>query len=132
MNPRYRNIAIGLALLAVVGGFLVFRDGSSETYSGNDDASAKLKDNEIQVTGVIACLPYNAGVSATDCVKSIRGDDGKVYALNTIKINGAERNYAEGQKVLAIGVYEPANTSVDDASVFKYDGVLVVRSLKKI
>src|SRR3989344_189298 len=126
MNSRYKTILIALLalMLSGAGGFLL-RDGGDSDEIENDDSSAvTVEKDEIEVKGIIACLPYNITIAGQECVKGVKGDDGKMYALNTVT------PFAEGTKVTAIGVFQPANTSVDDSSSFKYDGVLVVRSLK--
>ena len=127
MNSRYKLILIIVLALALIGaGVFLFRDDSdSEGDSNNDGSSAVTVDEgETEVKGVIACLPYSITIAGQECVKGVKGDDGKMYALNTVT------PLTEGTKVTAIGVFQPANTSVDDSSSFKYDGVLVVRSLK--
>lgn len=130
MNPRYRNIFIAIIAIALLlGAWLVLRDDTSETFS--DDNSVELQDNEIEVTGTISCLPSAVEIPEEDCIKSVRGDDGKIYALNTIEVNSLERTMPEGTKVRAIGIFEPANTSIDESSGFTYDGVLVVRILQR-
>ena len=118
-----------IALLLIGGVWLIKGSGGGYQETG---FSEEARSGEIKVTGNISCLPYSAGVSNKDCVKALRGDDGKMYSLNTIDVGDIETSYSEGQKVEAIGVYQPANTSVDDSSVFQYDGVLVLRKLKKI
>ncbi|MDO8742470.1 MAG: hypothetical protein Q7J45_02940 [bacterium] len=121
------KIFIGLLILAVIGGgvFLFTQDRTEEdSGTGNKEEIADVRSGEIKVVGTIACLPYNLTIAGQECVKGLKGDDGKVYALNTAT------PFAEGAKVTAIGVFQPANTTVDDSSVFRYDGVLVARSLK--
>lgn len=133
MNKWYQNkVFLGLILVAVVGSFFLF--GGKEDSRDRDNADnneAEVGENEISVAGVIACLPYRSATAGQGCVKGVKGDDGKMYALNSISVNGLENAMNEGQKVTAIGEFEPADTSVDDSSVFVYDGVLVLSSLKK-
>lgn len=132
MYPKNKIIALVLLVLILVGGFLLFRGGDSEDRESNEPAkSAELRGGEIKVSGTISCLPYKSTGGDQTCVKALKGDDGKVYALNTINSKGSEANMEQGTKVTAVGVFEAANTSVDDSSVFSYDGVLVVRLLEK-
>lgn len=110
----------------------MFRGGDSVSESTDNESDAvEAREGEISVTGVISCLTYRSATPGQSCVKALKGDDGKMYALNSAAVNGIEIAMPEGTKVSAIGVFEPANTSVDDSSVFRYDGVLVLSSLKK-
>jgi hypothetical protein len=128
----YQNKGVwALILVLVVGSFFLFGGPDNNGGSEQEDDEVELREGEISVNGVIECLPYKAATAGQGCVKAVRGDDGKVYALNSIKVNSVENSMNEGQKVTAIGEFEPADTSVDDASVFVYDGVLVLSSLKK-
>lgn len=130
MNQWYKNKAILAAILVlVVGGFFLF-GGSDDNGRNGGNEETELREGEISVSGTIECLPYKAATPGQGCVKGVRGDDGKMYALNSIKVNAIENTMNEGQKVTAIGVFEPADTSVDDSSVFRYDGVLVLSSLR--
>ncbi len=115
-------------LLLVVVGYFLFRNGHHHASSSLQESS-EVRSGEIEVKGVIACLPYRIATRGQECVKSIKGDDGKNYALNSTDVKGVESTMAEGTKVVGIGTFEEANTSVDDSSVFRYDGVLVLRSL---
>lgn len=125
------RIFIALILLAalIIGGFLLSKDKPSDSSRDKDNDIAETKGDEVTVSGIIACLPYRINISGQECVKSIKGDDGKVYALNSPK--GLENAMNDGTKVTAIGVFQPADTSVDDSSAFVYDGVLVVRTLQR-
>ena len=134
MNSRYKTILIALLALLLIGvGVFLFKGGSdSDESSNNDDSSAvTVEKGETEVTGTIACLPYRITIVGQECVKGVKGDDGKMYALNSISVNAIENTMSEGMKVVAIGVFQPANREVDDSSVFKYDGVLVIRILEK-
>ena len=134
-NTWYRSKAFLIVVLiaVVVGGYLIFRgNGSDDTSVPKIDiASEELKTGEIEVNGKIACLPYSSNIADESCVKGVKGDDGKMYALDSIAVKYAETDMKEGTKVVAIGTFEPANTSVNDSSVFVYDGVLVVRVLQR-
>ena len=135
MKLWYKNpiFLIILALILIGGGMLLFRDGgeNSGDTDNNDNTSTTVREGEVEVMGEIACLPYSVNVAGQECVKGVKGDDGKMYALNSISVNALENTMSEGTKVTAIGVYQPANVSVSDSSSFEYDGVLVLRSLKK-
>lgn len=129
---KNRIFLVVLVLALLVGGFFAFRGNNSEEYVDDEPStSLKAEAGEIEVLGVISCLPYSRGSSDADCVKALKGDDGKTYALNSVKVDGIERTMPEGTEVLAIGVFEPANTTIDESSAFSYDGVLVVRILKR-
>lgn len=133
MNQWYQNKGLwALVLVLVIGGFFLFGNSNDRNSGGgSDNGETELREGEISVSGVIACLPYKSATPGQGCVKAVKGDDGKMYALNSIKVNGIENTMNEGQKVTAIGEFEPADTSVDDASVFRYDGVLVLSSLRR-
>ncbi|MEK7175766.1 MAG: hypothetical protein AAB695_00055 [Patescibacteria group bacterium] len=124
-----KGIIISLIVLValVAGGVFLFKDSPKENKI--EEEITETKGDEITVFGVIACLPYRITVAGQECVKSIKGDDGKVYALNSP--TGAENAMNEGAKVKAMGVFQPADTSLDDSSSFVYDGVLVVRILMR-
>lgn len=134
MNTWYKDKLILLVLLAlIVGGFLLFRSGSNNDSNSSTDEStnvSEVRSGEVEVKGAIACLPYRTVSAGQACVKAIKGDDGKVYALSSAEVRGVENTMSEGTKVTGIGTYQPANTSVDDGSAFNYDGVLVLRTLK--
>src|SRR3989344_4662183 len=106
MNPRYTKIIIGVVVLIIliIGGWTVARMPGDP--SSNDQDNSKVatepKAGEIKVEGTINCLPYHLNVAGRECVKGIKGDDGKVYALNSIKIGPVENGMAEGTKVTAI------------------------------
>jgi hypothetical protein len=132
MNQWYKNkIFLGVLLVLVVGGFFLFGRSDDNGRNSRDDDEVELRGNEISIKGTIECLPYKAATAGQGCVKGVRGEDGKMYALNSITLNGIENTINEGQKVTAVGEFEPADTSVDDSSVFTYDGVLVLSSLRK-
>lgn len=122
---------LGALLVLVVGGFFLFGRSDDNGSAGRDNDDVELREDEISVNGVIECLPYKAATAGQGCVKGIRGDDGKMYALNSITLNGVENTMSEGQKVTGVGEFEPADMSVDDSSVFRYDGVLILSSLRK-
>jgi hypothetical protein len=129
MTPWYKNrifIAVLILLALLIGGWAVTRFNGP---AGDNDTDTSLEEegDEITVSGTIACLPYRINVAGQQCVKGIKGDDGKVYALNSPR--GLESKMSEGTEVMAVGRFEPADISVDESSVFVYDGVLVVRSL---
>jgi hypothetical protein len=128
MTLWYKNrifIAVLVLLALLIGGWAVTRLNGPAT--DNSDTSLEEEGDEITVSGTIACLPYRINVAGQACVKSIKGDDGKVYALNSPR--GLESKMSEGTEVMAVGRFEPADISIDESSVFVYDGVLVVRSL---
>ncbi len=129
MNTWYKNkiILAVVVLVLVVVGYLLFK-GNSEVNSYAD--MTEVRSGEIKVEGVISCLPYRIATAGAECVKSLKGDDGKDYALSSADVKGVENTMSEGTKVTAVGVFEQADTSVDDSSVFRYDGVIVLRTLK--
>jgi hypothetical protein len=133
MNPWQQNKALWvLILLLVLGGYFLFRGGdASDREMPREDEEVEVGEDEISVNGTITCLTFRSATPEQDCVKALKGDDNKMYALNSTGVNGAELSMPEGTKVTAVGVFEPANTSVDDASVFRYDGVLILSSLKR-
>jgi hypothetical protein len=130
MNQWYKNKGLwALILVIAIGGFFLF--GGSDDSSDTANQNLNLGEGQIAVKGEIACLPYRSATPGQGCVKGIMGDDGKVYALNSIAVRNIENSMEEGTEVTAIGTFEPANTTVDDSSVFRYDGVLVVSSLQE-
>jgi hypothetical protein len=132
MNQWYKNKVLLIAILVlVVGGFFLFGGSDEESSDQENGNVVELREGEIEVKGVITCLPFRAATPGQGCVKAVKGDDNKMYALNSIEVKAIELTMNEGTKVTAIGTFEPADTSVDDSSVFLYDGVLVLRSLKK-
>lgn len=131
MKQWYDNkILWALLVILVVGGFFLF-NRSEVSDSAMTSEEVEVNEGEMSVTGVVACLPYRVATPGQDCVKALKGDDGKMYALNSTSLKAPELNMALGTKVRAVGVFEAANTSVDDSSVFRYDGVLILSSLKK-
>jgi hypothetical protein len=130
MDAWYKNrtAVVATALLLGVIGYFLFRNGHHNS-SSPKEAISDVRSGEIEVKGIIACLPYRVATRGQECVKSIKGDDGKNYALNSIDVKGVENTMKEGTKVVGVGTFEEANTSVDDSSVFRYDGVLVLSSL---
>ncbi|MDO8423981.1 MAG: hypothetical protein Q7S54_00015 [bacterium] len=125
-NSSKNSIFVALALLMalIFGGMFLFKDGPSDTPM---EEESEIEDGTITVSGAIACLPYRLNIAGQSCVKGIKGEDGKMYALNSPR--GLENAMSEGTKVTAVGIFEPADTSTDDSSSFIYDGVLVIRSL---
>lgn len=117
-----------IAVVLLVGGFWLFTRGGDENITPSPDVVAGALEGEIVVKGEIACLPYFVNVSGQACVKGVK-DGGKVYALNSIAVDGLEQDMEEGTKVTAIGVFEPA-VKDKEANVFDYDGVLTVRVLE--
>ncbi len=97
------------------------RRGDGEDRDDDESAEvAEVQSGEIKVEGNIACL-VNGG-TGENCVKGIKGNDGKTYALNTFT------DLKIGTKVTAYGKYEPAIQNAE-AGTFQYDGVLEVRTL---
>jgi hypothetical protein len=132
MNSRYRNpIIVGVLLLILVaGGIYLFKSRQNDYgFSQISDLKTEPKEGEVVVLGTIDCLPASSPIE--DCIKSIKGDDGKVYSMNTVKLNGIENTFKKGDKVRAVGVYQEANTGRDESAIFQYDGVLVIRLLQK-
>ena len=132
MNNSHKNklLLIVLAAILILGGIFLFRGGDSEEVEEISD-SPTVREGEVVVEGEITCLPYTRLVADSECVKAIEGEDGKIYALDSTEVRGAENALKEGTEVTAIGVFVPANTSVDESSVFSYDGVLTLRTLKR-
>lgn len=125
MNNWYKNrtvAALVLLLVLLLGGWLVMRGGDNDGEIKENESSevAEVKTGEIKVEGVIACLP-NSG-TGENCVKGVKGDDNKMYALNIFT------DLKIGAKVTAYGKYEPATKNAE-AGTFQYDGVLDVRTL---
>lgn len=134
MNQWYNNKTVWVVIvLLVIGGLFLFNSGNKENKESDTaiDEQGEVREGEILVMGSIACLPYRSGSTNDGCVKALKGDDGKMYALNSTAVRGLELSLPEGTKVSATGKFEVANTSVDDSSVFVYDGVLVLSSLKR-
>jgi hypothetical protein len=124
-NPWYRNrtwIAVAVLLILIVGGWMAFRGGNNGGDDRDDESSevAEARSGEIKIVGTIACLP-NSG-TGEDCVKGIKGDDNKMYALNSLT------QLKVGTKVTALGKFEPA-TSNAESGTFQYDGVLTARTI---
>ena len=126
-NKNKLFIALVVLAVLVAGGLFLFKGDSGDR--ATDENTSEVKGDEITVSGVISCLPYRISIAGQECVKGIKGDDGKIYSLNSPR--GLENTMNDGTKVTAVGVFQPADTSVDDSSVFVYDGVLVVRTLQR-
>lgn len=130
MNTWYKNkLIIAAAAILIVGGFFLFKSDSTSDEIAKD-LEGDVEQGEMIVKGEIACLPYRSATPGQGCVKGVKGDDGKFYALNSIAVRNIENSMEEGTEVTAIGVFEEADTTVNDSSVFRYDGVLVVRKLE--
>jgi len=127
-NKKLSIIAIAILVLGVAG--LLFLRNDSYEIEGPDALKVEPRGDEIEVAGTVACLPFRVNIPEEDCVKAIKGDDGKIYALDTINVRGIENLYPIGAEVIAIGTFEPANKSIDESSGFTYDGVLTVRSIQ--
>lgn len=129
----YKNklVIFLLVVVLVAGGLVLFKGNGEKTSSAGPETvvNSQPQSGEITVNGTISCLPYVISIEGESCVKALKGDDGKVYALNSLKVGGKESQMSEGTKVTAIGTFDKADTSVDDAKVFKYDGVLNLRVL---
>lgn len=117
-------------MVLIVSGYFLYRDNNKKAFSNKETDSTEVRSGEIEVKGVISCLPYRVAIAGQKCVKSIKGDDGKDYALESREVGAVENAMPEGTKVTGIGEFETADTSVNDSSVFRYDGVLILRTLK--
>lgn len=130
-NQWYKNKGFLLVLaLLLVGGFFLFKGEDSDA-DEEDNTVVEVQAGEVEIKGEIACLYYENATAGQGCVKALKGDDGKMYALNSLAVRGAENEMAVGTKVTAVGKLEKANTSVNDSSVFTYDALLVLSSIQK-
>jgi hypothetical protein len=131
MNRRGLIITV-LILVVLLGGLLYWkRHSTNATGPSSSLSSADLRPHEVLVKGTIECLPYKATSPSIDqeCVKGIRGSDGKIYALDSTLVNGREELMSVGTPVQAIGIYTPAAAGSEELGVWNYDGVLQVRIL---
>ncbi len=135
MKTWYKNkivIAVIVLGLLLIGWFTLPEKQETVVESGNNASSALEKtEGGVRVVGDIACLPYRNANKNDGCVKGIKDDEGRYYAINSFAIKGAENSIPLGTRVVAIGSYEPADTSNSESSIFSYSGVLVVTSLKR-
>ena len=132
MNWNKTKTLSVLAVIAVLlaGALLITRNNRSRVTEEEGNLIAEMKkEGEIEVKGEIACLPYRSGEKG-ECVKGLKGEDGKMYALNSVAVKGIEGTMDEGTDVTALGKFEPADTANTESNVFVYDGVLVARILK--
>jgi hypothetical protein len=131
----YKNkmVLAALALIVIVAGYAVFRgNGASNGGDVEDEkteVTAQPKSGEIAVVGKLACTPLKSGrtPSASECVLGLQGNDGKFYALDTSKVESAEKDIQPTSVIKVIGKYTPANTASEEAGIFRYDGVMAVR-----
>lgn len=138
MKNWYQNkilIAV-LVLLVLIGGWFLFFGNDSdakEQVLNNDKASSALENHEdgVRVVGQIECLPYRKSTDDEGCVKGIKDEEGRYFALSSIAVKGVENTMPLGTPVVATGVFEPADTSNKESSVFSYEGVLVLKTLKR-
>lgn len=123
---------IFLAVLAVlmVTGLVMWNNKASEIKQIEEGMIAELQEGEILVRGEIACLPFKEENAGGDCVKGIKGEDDRLYALDSLKVRRAEANMEVGTEVLATGLFEPANPQIGESAAFLYDGVLVLSGLE--
>lgn len=131
-NNKKLIIALAVLALLVVGWFVFFK---SDTESVNENAATsaleKTADGKVRVVGDIECLPYRKPSEDQGCVKGIKDSEGRYFSLNSFAVKGLENTLPLGTTVEAIGTYEPADKSNSESSVFVYDGVLVLTSLKR-
>lgn len=125
-----KNLTIALVILAVliIGGLIAFSMGRDS--SDTEETSTELKEGEIEIVGEIECLPYRATGANQECVKGIKAG-GKIYAIDSAEVGFAENNMEEGTEVRATGEVEPADTENQESNVFKYDGLLILSTLKE-
>lgn len=137
MKTWYQNkitIAVAVLVVLIVGWLIFFNNGSenSNELNNNESTSALEKHEDgVRIVGQIECLPYSKRVEDEECVKGIRDAEGRYFALDSIAIKGAERTLPLGTPVVATGVFEPADTSSKESSVFSYEGVLVIKTLSR-
>lgn len=129
MNKNKLTIWILVIAVLVIGGVMLFRGGDEERLSKEE--SQALAGDEIKVVGELKCLELK-DESDDGCVVGLVADNGVIYALNSTKVKAAELRLGPNTPVEAIGVFEPADTKNQESSVFVYDGVLVLSSLKEI
>ena len=129
-NTTFRShykIIIALAVVALLVAILLITGGQGESDEGTGDITkAELNEGEIRVTGTITCLPVPTAASE-DCIKAIKGNDGKIYALDTTEGGGGIAFINDGKRVTAVGTYSTVDTSSEESGIFEYDGVLKVR-----
>jgi hypothetical protein len=131
MNGSNKNkLIIWILVLIVIigGGFWITRGGEGSRLSEEDRQA--LSGDEITVNGTIRCLEYKSEKPDQLCVRGIVGENGVVYAINSVAVKSAELKLGTGTDVVAVGVFEPADSASSESNVFIYDGVLVLSSLK--
>lgn len=138
-NAWYKNkVVIGvIVVILVVLGITLFGgdkvsnvDNMADNNSGEkQEVSLDLKSGEIAVVGKFGCTPLKSGKTPTkeECVLGLVGDDGKFYSLNTSKVESIGNGVQSAEKIKVIGTYTATNASSEEATVFKYDGVMAVR-----
>lgn len=125
-----KKILAGIALVVIVAGALLFMGGNGNGNGGEAEVD-EPRSGEVAVTGKLGCTPLRSGATPTaaECVLGLQGDDGKFYALDTSKVESTDTGIEPDSEIRIVGTYAPANTSSQEASVFRYDGVLTVRVL---
>ena len=139
-SPWYKNKAVigVIVVVVIVLGFLLFRGGgdSEGAYVGNEDnasdtqtMSTEPKAGEIAVVGKLACTPLKSGGTPTqeECVLGLMGNDGKFYAIDTSKVESADKNIGPSSDVKIVGTYTAVAPNSEEAGIFRYDGVMAVR-----
>lgn len=136
----YKNKILWAVVVVVVVGWAVWHYSGSapSTDTGTNTQTEQPavvdlnpKSGEIAVTGKLDCLPLKSGATPTsdNCIIGVKGDDGKIYALNTGSIESFDKGITQESSVKAIGAYAPADQTSDVAKIYKFDGVLTVRVL---
>ena len=127
-----KNLIIALSVLAVlaIGGLITFSTGGDDA-DKSGDVAAELREGEVKIMGKIECLPYRIVGANQECVKGIKGDDGRIYAIDSADVGFIENDMEEGTKVQAEGELVAADADNKESSVFSYDGVLELSSLKE-
>ncbi len=133
----YKNkMVLGVVLIVVVAlGLVLFGgDKAPKTEGGvvgevTETTNVEPKSGEIAVVGKLGCTPLKSGAQPTNeqCVLGLVGSDGKFYALEYSKLEMAESGIEPNSVVKVVGTYTKVDASSEEATVFKYDGVMAIR-----
>lgn len=133
------KIVAGLIILVVlIGGWMLLKGGESQepiggAFTGTEEPKfTDPRSDEVAIVGKLGCLPLKSGAAPAGdtCIIGLLGDDAKFYALNTSKVEVIEKGINLETPVRLVGSLAKANTSNEEAGIFKYDGVLSVRVMQ--
>ncbi|MBX4198970.1 hypothetical protein KW800_01690 [Candidatus Parcubacteria bacterium] len=134
------KIIIGIVALVIIGvgaWYFISHKGNGEQIGGAVTSSAPEtkytdpKQGEVAVVGAWDCLVRTDGSETTkdNCLFSLKGDDGKVYALDLSKVEVIGKGSDKAAKIRAVGTLGKSSES-DLSGIFNYDAVLAVRVIQ--